>query len=180
MQYVFKNLKSFALNYTGIFILVIVCQLVCVLLTFFSFGVYQNFLNESDLTAEGISSEEFEGYHNVQVSNELPEGAEIYPAKLNNFYAETVNILGNKIDMITTDCENNIELLLKYKEGKFIFPEDFKDNMIRNFIWSYGRSFTEDEFTNGDKVCIAPSLAWDKFDDPYGNKITTDETAMKL
>ena len=48
MQYVFKNLSGFIKNYTGIFILIVVCQLVCILLSFFSFGVYQNFLNEKN------------------------------------------------------------------------------------------------------------------------------------
>lgn len=168
MKYILKNLKSFAKDYTGIFIIVLLCQLVSVLLMFFSFGVYQNFLNETNDAVNGSSLDESEyvGYKCFQVKNELPPDTEVYPAQLSKFYEEVVDVLGGKVEVILTECEHNISLNMEYSNGKLVFPYEFESNTRKYFNWDYGRSFTDEEFINGEKVCMAPSGCCKEYFDP--------------
>lgn len=171
MKYILKNLKSFLKDYTGIFVVLVLCQLVSVLLMFFSFGVYQNFLNETNnaLKGDSLDESEYVGFKCFLPQNELPADAEVYPAKLSKFYEEVVNILGDKIDFIYTECENNIDLNMEYRNGKLLFPQEFEANIRSNqqhFSWDYGRSFTDKEFINGEKVCVAPSGCCTEYFDP--------------
>lgn len=175
MQYVLKNLKSFAKNYTGVFVLIVVCQLVCILLSFFSFGVYQNFLNETNKTIEGEEPEKFEGFQCFTVDGELPENADIHPSELTDFYNSVGEILGDKIDCITTDC-GDFELLMDYKDGQIIFDQQFYDNIKRQYTWSYGRCFTQREFTGGEKVCVAPSICCDEYSNKEDLSYEDEET----
>lgn len=180
MQYVLKNLKSFAKNYTGIFVLIIVCQFVCILLTFFSFGVYQNFLNESQNIQNADDEAEYIGYKCFQAKGELPDNAEIYPAQLEGFFNSVVDILGDKIDMITVDCDENVELLLQYRDGKLLFPEEFESNMKAYFEWTNGRVFSDYEFSAGESVCIAPSGCCEEYYSDQKNTYTDPETEEQV
>ncbi len=182
MRYIVINLRNFIKDYTGIFFIVILCQLVSVLLMFFSFGVYQNFLNETNNAVNGSSLDEneYEGYHNFQVKNELPQNAEIYPANLSKFYDEVIDIVGEKIYTIYTECKNNIDISMEYRDGKLLFPQEFEYNIRKYFKWDFGRSFTDEEFFNGEKVCIAPSGCCEEFFDPEIHSFFDDEKGVSV
>lgn len=178
MQYILLNLKSFVKNYTGIFLLVIICQLVCVLLTLFSYGMYENFLNESELAKQGRSSYdvyEYEGFKTFAVKGELDPGIDIYPAELTDFYEKTAEILGEKIEYIDTQCENNIDIIMGLKNGKLVFSDDFRKNMEQMNQWKYGRSFSDAEFISGEKVCIAPASLFEEYKDINNDPTPNDE-----
>lgn len=168
MIYILKNIKVLAKEYTGIFIIMILCQLISVLLMFFSFGVYQNFLNETNKALKGDSLDESEyvGFKCFAPKNELSPDADVHPAELSDFYAEIVDILGEKIDGIYTQCENGIDICLEYRNGKLLFPQVFESNMRKYFDWDFGRAFTDKEFSNGDRVCLAPSGCCEEYFDP--------------
>lgn len=180
MQYVLSNLRNFAKNHTGIFVLMIICQFMCILLTFFSFGVYQNFLNESQNIGNADESDKYIGYKSFQAKGELADDAEIYPSQLGDFFDSTVAILGDKIDMITVDCDENVELLLQYRDGRLLFPKEFEANMKAHFEWTDGRVFSDAEFSSGDAVCIAPAGCCEDHFSEDKNTYTDPETEHQL
>lgn len=173
MRYVLKNISGFIKDYAGIFALIVVCQLVCILLTLLSFGVYQNFRNESNIVLEGVAEEVPEkGYVDslglpVKV-NKVPEKYRLSPDRYDGLYKELAEAVGDKFaDMnfaaISPDAEfYDFTFLLEYDNGDFYFYENFKKNMERinnkdkTDGWIWGRSFTKSEYINGDRVCIAP------------------------
>lgn len=182
MKYIFKNLRSFAKEYTGIFAIVLICQLVSVLLMFFSFGVYQNFLNETNDALNGniLNEGEYVGYKCFQAKNELPPDTEVYPAQLSKFYEEVVDVLGGKVEGILTECEHDISLNMEYSDGKLVFPYEFESNTRKYFNWDYGRSFTDEEFLNGERVCLAPSGCCEEYFDPDKNTYYDEETGKEV
>lgn len=182
MKYIFKNLRSFAKEYTGIFAIVLICQLVSVLLMFFSFGVYQNFLNETNNAVNGniLDEGEYVGYKCFQAKNELPPDTEVYPAQLSKFYEEVVDVLGGKVEGILTECEHDISLNMEYSDGKLVFPYEFESNTRKYFNWDYGRSFTDEEFLNGERVCLAPSGCCEEYFDPDKNTYYDEETGKEV
>lgn len=182
MKYIFKNLRSFAKEYTGIFAIVLICQLVSVLLMFFSFGVYQNFLNETNNAVNGniLDEGEYVGYKCFQAKNELSPDTEVYPAQLSKFYEEVVDVLGGKVEGILTECEHDISLNMEYSDGKLVFPYEFESNTRKYFNWDYGRSFTDEEFLNGERVCLAPSGCCEEYFDPDKNTYYDEETGKEV
>ncbi len=162
-KYVFKNISAFIKNYTGIFMLIVVCQIVCILLTFFSFGVYQNFRNESNRMLEG-ENEEVSDYTVLYVTGTLPEKYMKPPKEYDGFFKELGGLIGEKADLISVSAAaeanpdaRTVEFLMSYVSGQIVFYNNFYNNMLMNQMWTTGRSFTNEEFINGDKVCIAPA-----------------------
>lgn len=165
MQYVLKNLSGFIRHYTGIFLLIVVCQIVCILLSFFSFGVYQNFRNELNKTADGeVTDADY--FQAIVPTSELPEKYMVSADKYDGLYKDIAKVLGDKLDSVTVNA-GNFDFLFSYSNDEIIFYEEFKRNMEtgRNDRWDYGRSFTKGEYIDGDRVCIAPSGCCEEFAD---------------
>ena len=155
MQYVFKNLSGFIKNYTGIFILIVVCQLVCILLSFFSFGVYQNFLNEKNNV--GNKDEiKVEGMEEFSVSSPFPETLDMSPSQLEGLYLSVGEILGDKLDYITVSTKD-FDFILSVSDDSVYCYEELFDNIKKHAVVDYGRGFTQNEFIIGERLCIAPS-----------------------
>ncbi len=184
-KYVFKNISAFIKNYTGIFMLIVVCQIVCILLTFFSFGVYQNFRNESRIEQQG-TSEETNSETRIQISplTPLPEQYQIAPVNFDGLYKEFGEILKDKIEEISFHAitpntpKTEFVFFLTYESGNIIFDEQVKKNMDMisesyggTMGWTTGRMFTRSEFINGDRVCVAPTQCCDELYESIGENI---------
>lgn len=184
-KYVFKNISAFIKNYTGIFMLIVVCQIVCILLTFFSFGVYQNFRNESRIEQQGTSENiDPDKYFQIYPLTPLPEQYHIAPVNYEGLYKEFGEILKDKMDMIGFDAispgaqSSDFTFFLEYDSGNIIFDEQIKKNMDMisesydgTMGWTTGRMFTRSEFINGDRVCVAPTQCCNELYESIGENI---------
>lgn len=172
MHYVIKNLSGFVKHYTGIFVLIVVCQIVCILLSFFSFGVYQNFRNEANRAAEGEPAE-FEGFHDITPQAELPEKYKLSVDKYDSLYKELGETLGDKMYVVFTENEN-FAFSMVYESGNIIFIDELQKNLQANKMWDYGRSFTKAEYIDGARVCIAPSGCCEEFADEERGQVPSE------
>lgn len=154
-KYVLKNLKNFISKETAIFIIVIVCQVSSILLSLFSYGVFQNYkaeTNQINLNNDIIENEDdwivFD--YELDISAENPvEYKVVY-----DFCNAAGNLLGDKIANLYIECENNVMMTLIYDNGTYKPMDEYYKNSSMNGQWAEGEWFNDEQVKNREKVCV--------------------------
>lgn len=152
-MYVIKNLRSLIKNNRLIFILLVVCVVVSTLVIQFSYGIYQNYhvnIQKNDTT-------------NAEIALSINNSADDY-LRLSQFVSCVTTFSPNLYNGIKDilvghdELSENGELFNWFdtyiwfdENGEFVVPELSKE-VAENSL--EGRWFTNEEWKNGDKVCV--------------------------
>ena len=155
LKYVLKNIKSLITKETTIFVIVIICQVSSILLSLFSYGVFQNYkaaTNQINLNNDIIENENawYEFGYELGIDEENPvEYKTIY-----DLGEEVGNLLKDKIADLYMECDNSVIMSLEYNNGVYSPLEEYYKNVLSNGLWKSGEWFTDDQVNNFEKVCI--------------------------
>ena len=155
LKYVIKNIKSLITKETTIFVIIIICQVSSILLSLFSYGVFQNYkaeTNQINLNNDIIENEDdwFEFGYDLGISKKHPvEYKTIY-----NLGEEVGNLLKDKIANLFMECDNSVTMTFDYVNGGYSPTKDYYKNNLIQGNWSDGEWFTDDQVKNLEKVCI--------------------------
>ncbi|RKI42623.1 FtsX-like permease family protein [bacterium D16-51] len=185
MKYIFKNIKSFAKNYTKIFVLLIITTAASTLIIHLSYGMFREYRDRRELSRRGTNQVVFrlEGSY-VQKPASEDDGNMIMLGDLKDqiyekqddrqdVTAADMKRFAQEVDAETADKLLNIHtgiLQEKYRfetdflisDGKIVNSGDYGFDSLYNFsfggrtqnIFQYGRYFTDQEYTKGERVCI--------------------------
>lgn len=187
-MYILKNLKSFAVKNTLVFVLFVVCLICDVLVILFSHGSFQNFkasisIEDSKKNAFMYSfcfgeiidtfTDEITG-KTYSVSTESITVSQLNGI-LSSLSKETKSSMPGMYFQITIENGNTpyAEFLEAQEDGELIIPSyqarleydenageyGLYNNYVKNVSLKAGRYFTQEEFTNGDKVAVLPNNA---------------------
>ncbi len=176
---IIRNFLNFVKNNRLLFVLLAITQVIAVVIILFSFGIYRN--NRYKL-AEGESRDKsliFSPKENVdieisRVRDKIVEVSKKYSSLIDSTYIPTkVNLT----EYSPEDFENmslvysgtNIALArseFKVVNGEILFRDVYTDNILLT-IDEDGRGFTEDELTNGARVCLVPYEAYEMQKDKF-------------
>lgn len=153
-KYVLKNLKNFITKETTIFIIVIICQVSSILLSLFSYGVFQNYkaeTNQINIDNEVMENEDdwTEFGYELDISAENPVDYKV----VYDFCNEAGNLLRDKIAnlFIESGC---VTMSLEFNNGTFIPMEDYYNNNLMSGDWEEGEWFSEEQIKSKQKVCV--------------------------
>lgn len=174
-KYVFKNLKNFISNETAIFIIVIVCQVSSILLSLFSYGVFQNYkaeTNQININNEVMDDENdwIEFQYQLDISAENPvEYKVVY-----DFCNAIGNLIKDKIGLIYMECDKSVMMSLQYDNGVYSPFEPYYTNLQMHNSWIEGEWFSDEQVKNREKVCIINEVMKEDYvkseeDDDYDN-----------
>ena len=155
LKYVIKNIKSLITKETTIFVIIIICQVSSILLSLFSYGVFQNYkaeTNQINLNNDIIENEDdwFEFGYDLGISKKHPvEYKTIY-----NLGEEVGNLLKDKIANLFMECDNSVTMTFDYVNGVYKPTENYYKNTMMNGEWEEGEWFTDDQIANNEKVCV--------------------------
>lgn len=154
-KYIYKNLKQFVTKETAIFIIVIICQVSSILLSLFSYGVFQNYKAETNqINIDNDIVENIDDWTefdcNLDISAENPVEYEV----IYDFCREVGNLLKDKIANLYIECENNVTMTLIYDNGTYKPWEVYYKNVLMRGVWKEGEWFNDEQIENREKVCV--------------------------
>lgn len=184
MKYIFKNIKSFARNYTKIFVLLLITIAASTLIIHLSYGMFREFEDRRELSRHGTNQVVFrlessyaqkpaEDNGNMIGLGDL--GYQIYMKQddLQDVTVADVKRFAREVDAETADKLLNIhtgilqgdyrfETDFLISDGKIVNSGDYGFDSLYNFSFAdqtqntfeYGRYFTDQEYADGKQVCI--------------------------
>lgn len=184
MKYIFKNIKSFARNYTKIFVLLLITIAASTLIIHLSYGMFREFEDRRKLSRRGTNQVVFrlessyaqkpaEDNGNMIGLGDL--GYQIYMKQddLQDVTVADVKRFVREVDAETADKLLNIhtgilqgdyrfETDFLISDGKIVNSGDYGFDSLYNFSFAdqtqntfeYGRYFTDQEYAEGKQVCI--------------------------
>lgn len=184
MKYIFKNIKSFARNYTKIFVLLLITIAASTLIIHLSYGMFREFEGRRELSRRGTNQVVFrlessyaqkpaEDNGNMIGLGDL--GYQIYMKQddLQDVTVADVKRFVREVDAETADKLLNIhtgilqgdyrfETDFLISDGKIVNSGDYGFDSLYNFSFAdqtqntfeYGRYFTDQEYADGKHVCI--------------------------
>lgn len=153
-KYVLKNLKNFITKETAIFIIVIICQVSSILLSLFSYGVFQNYKAETNqINIDNVAMEDEDDWivfnYELDISAENPvEYKVVY-----DFCNAAGNLLGDKIANLFFES-GCVTMSLAYENGTYKPMEEYYKNSSMNGRWAEGEWFSDEQINNREKVCV--------------------------
>lgn len=184
MKYIFKNIKSFARNYTKIFVLLLITIAASTLIIHLSYGMFREFKDRRELSRRGTNQVVFrlessyaqkpaEDNGNMIGLGDL--GYQIYMKQddLQDVTVADVKRFVREVDAETADKLLNIhtgilqgdyrfETDFLISDRKIVNSSDYGFDSLYNFSFAdqtqntfeYGRYFTDQEYAEGKQVCI--------------------------
>lgn len=184
MKYIFKNIKSFARNYTKIFVLLLITIAASTLIIHLSYGMFREFKDRRELSRRGTNQVVFrlessyaqkpaEDNGNMIGLGDL--GYQIYMKQddLQDVTVADVKRFVREVDAETADKLLNIhtgilqgdyrfETDFLISDRKIVNSGDYGFDSLYNFSFAdqtqntfeYGRYFTDQEYAEGKQVCI--------------------------
>lgn len=154
-KYVLKNLKNFITKETTIFIIVIICQVSSILLSLFSYGVFQNYkaeTNQINIDNEVMEDENdwIEFQYQLDISAENPVDYKV----VYDFCTAVGNLLEDKLGLLYMECDKSVMMSLQYDDGVYSPFKVYYNNLQIHNSWIGGDWFSEEQIKNKDKVCI--------------------------
>ena len=155
LKYVIKNIKSLITKETTIFVIIIICQVSSILLSLFSYGVFQNYkaeTNQINLNNDIIENEDdwFEFGYDLGISKKHP----VEYKTIHDLCEEVGNLLKDKIANLFMECDNSVTMTFDYVNGVYKPTENYYKNTMMNGEWEEGEWFTDDQIANNEKVCV--------------------------
>ena len=155
IKYVFKNIKSLITKETTIFVIIIICQVSSILLSLFSYGVFQNYkaeTNQINLNNDIITNEddqpEFE--YDLGINKKHP----VDYKTIQDLCDEVGNLLKDKVACLYIECDNDVIMTLDYINGVYKPAEEYYKNTVSYGEWIEGEWFTDEQIANNEKVCV--------------------------
>ncbi len=155
LKYVFKNIKSLITKETTIFVIIIICQVSSILLSLFSYGVFQNYkaeTNQINLNNDIITNEddqpEFE--YDLGINKKHP----VDYKTIHDLCEEVGNLLKDKVACLYIECDNDVIITLDYINGVYKPAEDYYKNNVMLGDWLEGEWFEDEQIKNSEKVCV--------------------------
>lgn len=176
LKYVLKNLKGFITKETTIFIIVLICQVSSILLSLFSYGVFQNYkaeTNQINLNNDIIENEDdwYAFGYDLGIDKKNPVEYKV----IRDLGEEVGNLLKDKIANLFMECENNVIMTFDYVNGVYRPTEEYYKNNLIEGEWVDGKWFTDEQIKNHEKVCVIA----EPMKEDYANK-DKDSSANKL
>lgn len=184
MKYIFKNIKSFARNYTKIFVLLLITIVASTLIIHLSYGMFREFEDRRELSRHGTNQVVFRlessyaqkpAEDNGSMIGLGDLGYQIYMKQddLQDVTVADVKRFAREVDAETADKLLNIhtgilqgdyrfETDFLISDGKIVNSGDYGFDSLYNFSFAdqtqntfeYGRYFTDQEYADGKQVCI--------------------------
>lgn len=184
MRYIFKNIKSFAKDYTKIFVLLIITIVASTLVIHLSYGLFREYEDRRELSRMGTNQIAFRlesSYRQKSASGTgIMKGLgdledQIYEKQgdLQDVTVADVERFAREVDAETADKLLNIhtgilqgnyrfETDFLISDGGIVNSGDYGFDSLYNFpfgsqttnTFEYGRYFTDQEYVKGERVCI--------------------------
>ncbi|RKI36454.1 ABC transporter permease [bacterium D16-51] len=184
MKYIFKNIKSFARNYTKIFVLLVITIAASTLIIHLSYGMFREFEDRRELSRRGTNQVVFriessyaqkpiEDNGSLIVLGDLDAQIYVKQGGLQDVTAADVKQFAREVDAETADKLLNIhtgilqgdyrfETDFLISDGEVVNSGDYGFDSLYNFsfggntlnTFEYGRYFTDQEYAEGEQVCI--------------------------
>ena len=184
MKYIFKNIKSFARNYTKIFVLLVITIAASTLIIHLSYGMFREFEDRRELSRRGTNQVVFrlessyaqkpaEDNGSLIVLGDLDAQIYVKQDDLQDVTVADLKRFAREVDAETADKLLNIhtgilqgdyrfETDFLISDGGVVNSGDYGFDSLYNFsfggrtqnTFEYGRYFTDQEYAEGERVCI--------------------------
>ncbi|MBR3044671.1 MAG: hypothetical protein IKG82_13845 [Oscillospiraceae bacterium] len=162
MRNILQNIRHFAHNHTGFFILFLICVFSSSILIFFSFGAYQNFR----VMQQGVEDRQKEctvyfygedangqetSFHAVK--KQLDECIHSLPDEVSS----NVTLFAMEYDLIANDNYTSIWSRFRYRNGTFFpYTESLESLIANNAVLSGFEGISVDAYNAGSEIMTAP------------------------
>ena len=184
MKYILKNIKSFARNYTKIFVLLVITIAASTLIIHLSYGMFREFEDRRELSRRGTNQVVFrlessyaqkpaEDNGSLIALGDLDAQIYVKQGGLQDVTVADVKRFAREVDAETADKLLNIhtgilqgdyrfETDFLISDGEVVNSGDYGFDSLYNFsfggrtqnTFEYGRYFTDQEYAEGERVCI--------------------------
>ncbi|MFR2010640.1 MAG: FtsX-like permease family protein [Christensenellales bacterium] len=185
MKYILKNIKSFAKDYTKIFVLLIITISASTLIIHLSYGMFREYKDRSELSksvtnridlklkssySKRIGSDtsgtfETMGDLNSQIYDRTADVRDVTVQDVKKFAKELDFETANKLLNVQTGIlqgKYRFETNFLIAKGKITNSAEYGFDSLYNFTFGYqttntfqyGRYFSDEEYSDGKKVCI--------------------------
>ncbi len=155
IKYVFKNIKSLITKETTIFVIIIICQVSSILLSLFSYGVFQNYkaeTNQINLNNDIIANDDDwpEFCYELDISEENPVDYKV----MCKFGREVGNLLKDKLADLYMEGKNDVIISVEYDNGTYKPLDLYYKYAVKQKQWKSGEWFSEKQIKNKERVCV--------------------------
>ena len=185
MKYILKNIKSFAKDYTKIFVLLIITIAASTMIIHLSYGMFREYKDRSELSksvtnridlklkssySKRIGSDtsgtfETMGDLNSQIYDRTADVRDVTVQDVKKFAKELDFETANKLLNVQTGIlqgKYRFETNFLIAKGKITNSAEYGFDSLYNFTFGYqttntfqyGRYFSDEEYSDGKKVCI--------------------------
>lgn len=167
LKYVFKNVISLITKETTIFVIVIICQISSILLSLFSYGVFQNYkaeTNQININNDVIENEDDwpEFGYDLGISKKNP----VEYKTIHDLCEEVGNLLKDKVANLYIECNKSVMMSLDYVNGVYKPTEEYYKNTAARGEWVDGEWFTDEQIASNEKVCVASEVMKEDYVNP--------------
>lgn len=183
MKYIFKNIKSFAKDYTKIFVLLIITIAASTLIIHLSYGMFREYKERKELSRSATNEIVFRlkssyacsgeangdmvvmGDLETQKYEKRDDVRDLTAADMKRFAGKMDQEVAGKLLNIHTGIlqgEYRFETDFLIDHGQIVNSGDYGPDSFYNYtfgsstgnIFQYGRYFSDREYADGEKVCI--------------------------